>query len=163
MRSSHSLVLSFLIFQAVSAATGYLLARKFGESLARKFISLGLFGYLVSALGAVFLILDIQLKLGLPAYLFGLATLGFALGVIETLEPSLISVISKESGPGRGFGALSSSRSLGLFVGNIVMGLLYQIGASWSYGYAAIVATIAAAIVVFTAKRLKSLSGTIDG
>lgn len=148
-------VASFLVFQAISAATGYLLARKFGQSLARKFISLGLFGYFVSALGAVLLILDIQLKLGLVGYLFGLAILGFALGVIETLEPSLISVVSKETGPGRGFGALSSSRSLGLFVGNIVMGLLYQIGASWSYGYAAFVATTAAAIVVLTAKQLE--------
>lgn len=158
--SDTSGVISFLVFQAISAATGYLLARKFGQSLARKFVSLGLFGYFVSALGALILIFDIQLKLGLGGYLFGLATLGFALGVIETLEPSLISVISKETGPGRGFGALSSSRSLGLFVGNIAMGLLYQIGASWSYGYAAIIATVAAVIVIVSARHLKTQIGS---
>ena len=51
------------------------------------------------------LILDIHFRLGLPDYLFGLAVLGFALGVIETLEPSLISVVASQGGSGRDFGA----------------------------------------------------------
>jgi MFS family permease len=151
-------VVSFLVFQAVSAATGYLLARKLGKSLAVKFRNLGILGYFVSGIGAIILILDIHLNLGLPAYLLGLAVLGFALGVIETLEPSLISVIASQGGSGRGFGALSSSRSLGLFVGNIVIGLLYQIGPSWSYAYAAVIAIAAATIILTASTKLASES-----
>lgn len=152
--SKTSGIVSFLVFQATSAATGYLLARKLGKTLVTKFRNLGILGYFVSGIGALVLILDIHFHLGLTAYLFGLALLGFALGVIETLEPSVISVVASQNGSGRGFGALSSSRSIGLFVGNIVMGLLYQIGPSWSYTYAAVIAMVAATIILVASTKL---------
>jgi MFS family permease len=160
-KSDISGIISFLVFQAVSAATGYLLAKRFGKSLVAKFVNLGILGYFVSGIGAVVLILDIHFRLGLPDYLVGLAVLGFALGVIETLEPSLISVVASQGGSGRGFGALSSSRSVGLFVGNIVMGLLYQIGPSWSYTYAAVIALAAAVIVLAAARKLRNEDPTV--
>ncbi len=147
-------IAAFLVFQGFSAATGYLLARRLGGTLFRRFVNLGLYGYLSSALGAAVLILDIHYKLGTLEYLLGMAVLGFALGIIETLEPSLVAVMSEKIGSGRSFGALSSSRSVGLFVGNLVMGLLYQLGPSWSYGYAGIMAAAAALIMVLAANRL---------
>ena len=128
--SRSSGIAAFLVFQAFSAATGYLLARRLGATLVRRFINLGLLGYLVSAIGALVLVVDIHCHLGTTEYLVGIAILGFALGVIETLEPSLIAVLSKNQPAGRAFGVLSSSRSIGLFVGNLVMGLLYQLGPS---------------------------------
>lgn len=147
-------IVAFLVFQAFSAATGYLLAQRLGKSLRSRFLSLGLFGYAISALGAIVLILDIHFKLGTPEYLLGLAILGFALGNIETLEPSLISTLLPGKLSGRGFGSLSAARSTGLFTGNLIMGVLYSIGASWSYGYAAAVALIAAALVLGTSMKI---------
>lgn len=152
--SRSSGIAAFLVFQAFSAATGYLLARRLGATLVRRFINLGLLGYLVSAIGALVIVADIHYRLGTTEYLVGIAILGFALGVIETLEPSLIAVLSKNQPAGRAFGALSFSRSIGLFVGNLVMGLLYQLGPSWSYGYASVMAAIAAVIVVVAANSL---------
>jgi hypothetical protein len=149
--SKTSGILAFLIFQGFSAATGYFLAKRLGLTLFRRFLNLGLLGYLVSALGAMVLILDIHFQLGTAEYFLGMALLGFALGIIETLEPSLIAVLSARGSAGRGFGALSASRSLGLFAGNLIMGLLYQLGPSWSYGYAGIMAAVAAAIMIFAA------------
>ncbi len=146
-------VIGFLVFQGFSAATGYLLAQKLGATMLHRFVNLGMFGYFGSALGAIVMIADVHYQLGTSEFLLGLAILGFALGVVETLEPSLVAVLSKGIGSGRGFGALASSRSVGLFAGNIIMGLLYQIGPSWSYGYAAAMAIAAAAIMLFTAKR----------
>ena len=47
-------------------------------------------------------------------------------------------------------GALTATRSLGLFFANILMGLLYNVHASWvwAYGYAAILAVVAAGILL---------------
>lgn len=149
-------IVAFLVFQAFSAATGYLLAHKLGKSLRSRFLNLGLIGYAISAFGAIILILDIHFNLGTAEYLLGLAILGFALGIIETLEPSLISTLLPGKLSGRGFGNLSSARSAGLFTGNLIMGILYGVGAVWSYSYAAIVALIAAALVVAAATRLGS-------
>jgi MFS family permease len=80
--------------------------------------------------------------------LVGVAVLGFALGVVETLEPSLMAALRPGRTAGRGFGALSSARSVGLFVGNLALGLLYGLGPAWSYTYAAVVAAAAALVVL---------------
>lgn len=142
-------IAAFLVFQGFSAITGFFLAKRLGKSLIRRFINLGVLGYLVSGLGALTIIGDIRYQMGIFAYLVGMGILGFALGVIETLEPSLIAVISESRSVSSGFGMLSASRSVGLFIGNLVMGLLYQLGPSWSYGYAAFMAVVAAAIMLF--------------
>lgn len=79
--------------------------------------------------------------------------MGLALGVIETLEPTIISLIIPTRKTGSGMGALTATRSLGLFFANILMGLLYTIHASWvwAYGYAAILAVVAAGILLSAA------------
>ena len=86
--------------------------------------------------------------LGLAVLLAGVAVIGFALGIVETLEPTAMSMLRSGTRAGRGFGALSAARSFGTFVGNLVMGLLYGVGASVAYGYAAVVAVIAGVIVL---------------
>jgi MFS family permease len=139
---------AFLLFQAVSALTGYVAGPRLGSGLADRFRNLGLLGYLVSGAGAVVLAAGYAASLSGAVLLVGVAALGFALGVVETLEPSLMAALRPGRQAGRGMGALSAARSLGLFVGNLVMGLLYGLGADWAYGYAAVVALLAALVVV---------------
>ncbi len=139
---------AFLLFQAASAATGYLLAGRLRTGLRQRFVDLGLLGYAASGLGSVLLAAGYAAHLGIVMLLAGVAVLGFALGVIETLEPSLMSVLRPGRLAGRAFGSLSAARSVGLFAANLVLGLLYGLGPAWSYGYAAAVAAAAAAIVL---------------
>jgi len=63
---------------------------------------------------------------------------------------------------GRGFGALSAARSVGVFTGNLVMGLLYSLGPQWSYAYAAAVAVAAAAIIVRATPSLRRSAVDLD-
>ncbi len=139
---------AFLVFQAVSAATGCLLPGHLGATLARRFADLGWLGYGGGALGAAVVAIGYTAHLGLAVLLLGVALLGFGLGVVETLEPSLMSVLRPGGAAGRGFGALSAARSWGVFVGNLVMGLLYGVAPGLAYGYAALLAVGAAGVVV---------------
>lgn|GEM_PF-142447 len=139
---------AFLVFQAVSAVTGYVLGGRLGKGLPSQFTSLGLLGYLAAGLGAVMLAAGYESGAGAPELLVGVGVLGFALGVVETLEPTLMAVLRPGRAAGRGFGALSAARSVGLFVGNLALGLLYGLGPTWSYTYAAVVAGAAAAVVL---------------
>ncbi len=142
-------VVAFLLFNVVSSATGLASIRFLGRSWIARFHRLGLFGYLPAALGAGLLGAAAGAQLGYGVVLGAVVILGVALGIVETLEPALMSVIRPEGGGG--FGLLSAYRSAGLFIGNLVMGLLYSIGADWSYGYAAIVALVGATILLIKA------------
>lgn len=147
---------AFLVLQATSAATGYLLGGRLGTGPAAQFRRLALLGYLGAAVGAVILAVSYAEGLGLPALLIGAAVIGFALGVVETLEPAAMSVLRSGALAGRGFGALSASRGVGTFAGNLIMGLLYGLGAAAAYGYAAVVAAAAAVIVLGAVPALAS-------
>ena len=145
-------IAAFLVLQGVSAATGYLLGGRLGRSLGSRLRNLSLWGYLAAGVGSALIALAYGLHLGLPALFLGVVALGFALAVVETLEPSLISMLGPQGAAGRGFGALSAARALGLFMANLALGLLYQLGAAYAYGYAALVAVLAA-IVLLAALR----------
>ncbi len=147
---------AFLAFQGVSAATGYLLGSRFPAGLPGRFANLGLLGYLSSALGSVVLAAGYAAGLGTPVLMLGVALLGFALGVVETLEPSVMSTLHPGRQAGRGFGALSAARSVGLVVANLALGFLYGLGPAWSYGYAASVAVVAAAVIVLAIPAVRA-------
>ncbi|MHB8262244.1 MAG: MFS transporter [Acidimicrobiales bacterium] len=158
-KGSHDVTLglfAFLVFNAVSSATGMTLVKYVGSTWHVRFRNLGLLGYIPAAAGATLLGVSAALKLPYIVMLLAIAILGVSLGIVETLEPSIMSVIRPEGGSG--FGLLSAYRSGGLFVGNLVMGLLYTLGAAWSYGYAAIVALIGALILLFAASTVKQRS-----
>ncbi len=152
-------VLAFLLFQAVSAATGYLAGGRLGRSLVASFRQLALLGYGGAALGALLLGVGAATGAGAPVLLVGVAVLGIALGVIETLEPTAMSVLAPSAAAGRGFGALGAARATGVFVGNLVMGLLYVLGPAYSYGYAAFVGVAAAGIALAAATRARPEGG----
>jgi MFS family permease len=143
-------ILAFLLFQLVSALTGYTLGGRLGRTRTGRFRNLALWGYLTSAVGS-FLLAFAYMDPSLSFVLFiGVAVLGFALGVVETLEPALMSLLSAAGYEGRGFGALTAARSLGLLLANLMLGLLYTFGAQYSYGYASLVA-LAAAVTLASA------------
>jgi hypothetical protein len=55
--------------------------------------------------------------------------------------------------------ALGAARATGVFVGNLVMGLLYVLGPAYSYGYAAFVGVAAAGIALAAATRARPEGG----
>jgi len=139
-------VLAYVVFFGVSALTG-LVVGKFNK---RNVKALALAGYLAGGIGAAGMAVVSTLHNSAFLYYPVVALMGLALGVIETLEPTIISLIIPQKKTGGGMGALTATRSLGLFFANILMGLLYNIQASWvwAYGYAAILAVVAAGILL---------------
>lgn len=141
-------ILSYVLFLGVSAATGWLLGRRARGTVAE----LAGFGYAGAAVGSAGLAAAVALSLGLWALLVSVGLLGFALGAIETLEPTLVSQWAPGATVGQGMGALTGARSIGLFGANLIMGLLYHASPVVAYGYAALMAA-AAAVILGTASR----------
>ncbi len=148
-------IAAFLVLQGVSALTGLTLGARFGKSVRERLRSLAFSGYLAACAGSLLLAAAYGMRLGTPLLFLGVAVLGFALGVVETLEPSLIGMLSQAGFAGRGFGALSAARSLGLFVANAALGLLYALGPGFSYGYAALLAALAAAVLLVALPKVR--------
>jgi len=140
-------VLAYVLYLGVSAPTGLIIgaAKRAGAGM------LAFFGYLVACVGSVVLAI-VGFTTGGPISLYaGVILLGLALGVVETLEPTIVSRVTPASRKSRGMGALTAARSIGLFGGNLIMGLLYHFGAGYSYSYAALVAFAAAVILLVAA------------
>ncbi len=142
---------SYGVYLGVSSVTGYYI----GSRKMNQIRTLGLLGYVLSGIGSLILALAYLAGQGVLSLYFAVALMGFALGVIETLEPTLISFIKGIKDIGKGMGALAASRSFGIFFANIIMGLLYVINPADSYFYAAIVSAAAGIIVLFSGKDFK--------
>lgn len=141
-------VLGYLLLLAVSALTGLAM----GRSRLRPLTALPLMGYLAAAVGSVGLAVGSTLGAGLAVLLPSMGMLGFALGVVETLEPTLIDRYTRSARTSRGMGSLTAARSVGLLVANVLLGLLYTLTPAASYAYAAAMA-VAAALVMLAASR----------
>ncbi|MEM0202056.1 MAG: MFS transporter [Candidatus Micrarchaeaceae archaeon] len=145
-------VLSYLVFLLVSAVFGYIAGVVFKKAVS----NLSIFGYMFAGMGSLIIGLSYAFGLGIIASYFGIFLLGIAVGTIETLEPTIVSLIKSRSKSGSGMGALTASRSVGLFIANLALGFLYVIGPLYAYGFAAITA-FAAGIVMLafgTASKL---------
>ena len=142
---------SYAVFLGVSAAAGYFIgSRRWGHIK-----TLSVAGYLLSGAGTFFLGLSYLLGLALFWSYLAVAVLGFGLGAIETLEPTIISFVKAETRLGEGMGALAASRSFGIFFANLIMGLLYVISPSASYFYAAAVSVLAGLVVLIYGRGFK--------
>ncbi len=138
-------VFSYLLFLLISAFAGYYFGSKAGKM---KIISaLSLLGYAMAGFGSLVIGIFYIFHLSIIIAYIGVLILGFAVGAIETFEPTIISVTSKREKSAKSFGYLSSSRSIGLFTGNLLMGVLYFFNPFYSYFYAFIVSVLAALIV----------------
>ena len=138
-------ILTFGIYLGVSAFAGYLLGSVRGR---RPFRTLWSLGYLLAAASSLVIGLSYVLGYGLGVYYLGAAGLGFATGSVETFEPVLISLLVKSKQLSSGMGWLSSSRAIGLFTSNIVMGAIFTFSQFGSYLYAAAAALGAATILL---------------
>lgn len=145
-------IAAYGVYLGVSAVTGYYI----GSRKWNRIKTLSIAGYVLSGVGTLIIGFAYLLGLGVPALFVGVAILGFGLGAIETLEPTLISLIKSTKDMGRGMGALAGSRSFGIFGANLIMGILYVINPAESYLYAAVVAIIAGAIVLIYGKGFES-------
>ncbi|MEM3186051.1 MAG: MFS transporter [Conexivisphaerales archaeon] len=136
-------IAAFAIYLGSSAIGGYLL----GSSRIRPMRGLWSSGYLLAAFASLIIGLSYLYSLPFIMYYTGAAFLGIATGAVETYEPTLISMLSKSETMSTGMGFLSSSRAIGLFTSNIVMGVLYTFSVFDSYLYAATASAVAAAVL----------------
>jgi hypothetical protein len=91
--------------------------------------------------------------LGIIVSYIAVGMLGMAAGVIETLEPTIVSIAKGPARSGSSMGALTTSRSIGLFASNIILGVLYAYGPIFSYGFAFITAAAAGVVLLFAGRR----------
>ena len=146
-------IFSYLVYLAFSAAAGYII----GQQARRLNIVKGLafLGYLLAAIASAILAFYYIAAANVLLSYFAVALLGASLGAIETFEPTIISLITSKEEQGRKQGYLTSSRSIGLFTANIGMGILYTINPSYSYVYAAAVASAAVIILLYFGRDYK--------
>jgi MFS family permease len=137
-------VFAYAVMMGISAIVGFTV----GNLKVNKIKALGIGGYVLAAAGSLLLGVAYLLNANLYLFYIAAAMLGFSLGFIETFEPTIISLIAKPKKEAKGFGMLSSSRSIGFFVSNILMGLLYMASPFYSYLYAAVIALAAGIIIL---------------
>ncbi|MHB1435763.1 MAG: MFS transporter [Thermoplasmata archaeon] len=143
-------VLVFIAFLGVSALVGLAVG---GIRVGRvRLLALG--GYGLAAAGSALLAIGSAGLGGLPVFLGGAGTLGAALGVVETFEPTLIARAVPEHRHAREFGRLTAFRSAGLFVANLVLGLLFVVNPAYPYLYALLAAGAAAILIVAMLPRI---------
>ena len=145
-------VFSYLIFLLISAFAGYYLGSKAGKL--KIISSLSLLGYALAGIGSLLIGIFYIFSLNIGVAYLGVLVLGFAVGAIETFEPTIISFTSTKEKSAKSFGYLSSSRSIGLFTGNLLMGILYFFSPFYSYIYAFAVSMAAALIVYIFGRKL---------
>jgi Major Facilitator Superfamily. len=145
-------VFSYLLFLLISALAGYYLGSRAGRM--RIVSSLSLSGYLLAGVGSLIIGIFYVFHLSIIIAYLGVSLLGFAVGAIETFEPTIISFTAGREKSAKSFGYLSSSRSIGLFTGNLLMGILYFFNPFYSYFYAFLVSVAAALIVYLFGRNL---------
>ncbi|MHB8361039.1 MAG: MFS transporter [Thermoplasmataceae archaeon] len=146
-------LLVYPIFMIFSALGGFVYSRM---KIKREIKQLGIFGYALAGLGTIGIFLVLMLHLDLGAYYLAVAVLGLGMSSVETFEPAIISRIIRGTKAGTGMGKLSFSRSIGMFSGNIIVGLLYLISPEYSYLYAASVSIMAGVIVLVAGSSFSS-------
>lgn len=139
---------AYIVLLATSAGTGILVGRWAKGRLAE----LAWGGYGAAALGALGLAVAVGHEAVWLWYL-PMAVLGLAIGVIETLEPTLVARWVPTVSAGQGLGGLSGARSAGLFLANVVMGGLYHLSPASAYLYAGGLAVAALTTLVVVQRR----------
>jgi len=147
-------VLAYFVLLAVSSLVG-LIAGPWARQAVR---NLSLLGYLAAAVGSAAIGAAYALHWGVAGLYPGMALLGLGLGVVETLEPTLVARLAPQARASGALGSLTAARSVGLFTGNIVLGLLYHFGPAYSYGYATVLGMVAAAVLLVVGARARGLA-----
>ncbi len=148
-------VISYGIFLGISSLTGFLLSKKKQKN---ETSSLGIYGYMLWGAGTFGFAISLIYSLGLAGFYASMFITAIAFGFVETFEPSIVSKIRSSKSIGSSFGILSSSRSIGFFIANIVMGILYEFRPSYSYIYGGII-SVAGGIVILIVLKLSKRTG----
>ena len=144
---------TYTIFLAVSSLTGFTLSR---VTIKNEMRALGFLGYILAGIGSLGYVISIIYSIGLAGFYVSSAVIAVAVGFIETFEPTIITVLSASATLGGGMGKLSSARSIGLFTGNLLMGVFYTFGAQYSYVYAVIVSVVAGVLILYAGRNYMS-------
>ncbi|MGC8542863.1 MAG: MFS transporter [Vulcanisaeta sp.] len=135
-------VVTYGVFLTTSAIFGY----AFGRLRLNEYGGLAFLGYLLASLASL------GFALLAPLGILGLYPMAFVLGIAvaatEVFEPTIISKLMPGEAVGSGMGLLTFGRSMGIFLGNAVMGILYQIHYTYAYYFASVSSLIAFAIVL---------------
>jgi len=124
-------VVAYGVFLATSAVFGYV----FGKSRINEYTGLSYLGYLLGVFASLgFALLS---PMGVTGIYPAAFLLGVAVAATETFEPTIISKVAPRERMGMGMGLLSFGRSIGIFLANTAMGLLYQLHYSYAYYFAA--------------------------
>lgn len=143
-------ILIFIAFLGVSALVGLGVG---GIRVGRvRLLAVG--GYGLASAGSALLAIGAAGFGGLAAFLAGAALLGAALGVVETFEPTLLARVVPSYRRAREFGRLTAFRSVGLFVANLLLGLLFVVNPAYPYLYALVAAAAAAVLIVALLPRI---------
>ncbi|MGH7160863.1 MAG: MFS transporter [Acetobacteraceae bacterium] len=145
-------VLAYVVYLGVSAVSGYAL----GAGRVPALRSLWLLGYLPSALASGLIGVSQLLHLSAIAFYLFIAMLGLGMGGVETQEPTLVSSLVRSTRLSRGMGFLTVSRSIGQFLSNLVMGLLFTLSSSVPYFYAFASACLAAVVLAIAELRYRA-------
>ncbi|MGH7083540.1 MAG: hypothetical protein ACREFN_00935, partial [Acetobacteraceae bacterium] len=145
-------VLAYVVYLGVSAVSGYVL----GAGRVPALRSLWLLGYLPSALASGLIGVSQALHLNAVAFYLFIAMLGLGMGGVETQEPTLVSSLVRSTRLSRGMGFLTVSRSIGQFLSNLVMGLLFTLSSSIPYFYAFASACLAAVVLAIAELRYRT-------
>ncbi|MGH7103548.1 MAG: MFS transporter [Acetobacteraceae bacterium] len=145
-------VLAYVVYLGVSAVSGYAL----GAGRVPALRSLWLLGYLPSALASGLIGVSQLLHLNAVAFYLFIAMLGLGMGGVETQEPTLVSSLVRSTKLSSGMGFLTVSRSLGQFLSNLVMGLLFTLSSSIPYFYAFASACLATAVLAIAEVRYRA-------
>lgn len=134
--------IAYGVFLGASSLLGYV----FGKAKLKELSSLAFAGYLLASLTSLgFAFLS---RFGVVSLYTLSFLMGSAVASTETFEPTIISKLTKEEAYGSSMGYLSAGRSIGVFMGNIIMGFLYQISYSYSYIFASIMSFISFSLVI---------------
>ena len=141
-------LIAYIIYLGISAVSGYV----FGSRELRPIRSLWSLGYLPSAIASLLISASIFFHLPDLAFYIFVAGLGLGMGMVETFEPTATSLLVQSGRLSSGMGWLSVSRSLGQFISNLVMGIIFSFSQSLAYLYA-FAASLVAALVLASADR----------
>ena len=146
-------IASYAVFLLVAAIMGYVI----GRGSKNRLVKLALLGYFAAGIGSAVIGVSYAVGAGVFFMYVGVGVLGFAAGAIETLEPTIISLISKSRTIGRSMGSLGAARSLGIFMANAIMGIVYFVSPVYAYAYAGLLAISAAAIMLLASRGQKDI------
>lgn len=136
---------SYGVYLGVSAFAGYYIGSR---KRLNKIKALGYLGYALSGVGTGILALAYAFGSSLSLYYLGVALMGVGLGAVETMEPTIISLVRGAVKLDTGMGVLQASRSFGLFFANLIMGVLYVFSPVDSYVYASAISVVAGLLII---------------